>query len=398
MRASMNQWFARTIATTLSFGFAVGSFATFASNVAAQGPLDRVADNANVDQGRYLGPLDRQVRVTGPSSTLPQADHGFSVLDLEPSGDRNIAKRLVRKSQIEIAPSQTIGSGLNGRLEMQTPISNAMAEAAQTILVSHQRPSATPVPATLASTEEFVERPQFEDEVISIDNQYSFSASTPFEQPRVAPDAFESQSSISSAPVVYPEAFQQEPISAAQRQQQLEASGSERMQFEGSFEDFQAMTNSDAMQSHVAEHHYDESYEEQAPQPTVEDYMAHGHIGYEDSPDAFSFGYQDGISFGFNNSRLYHPLEGPTTQLMGAPTVPSNFGQCAPRCNPWKSFCRGKDLDYICGGPGLKANPGHLGIPWLRSKDDCDLTEPLFGRCKTPFWKSKSGCGCGNCQ
>ena len=53
-----------------------------------------------------------------------------------------------------------------------------------------------------------------------------------------------------------------------------------------------------------------------------------------------------------------------------------------------------------CGG--LKANPGHLGIPWLGSKDSCDITKSCG--CKRCAHKSRrtanrieAGCGCGKC-
>jgi hypothetical protein len=52
-------------------------------------------------------------------------------------------------------------------------------------------------------------------------------------------------------------------------------------------------------------------------------------------------------------------------------------------CDEW-GFCN-------CNG-GLKNNPGHLGIPWLRSrKDSCDAVNPVIGR-------HKAKCGCAHCQ
>jgi hypothetical protein len=110
--------------------------------------------------------------------------------------------------------------------------------------------------------------------------------------------------------------------------------------------------------------------------------------------------YEDGAAFGFQKGRLYHPLEGPSLNLNGRPTVDTNFGQ-GDDCDEWAGMCRGKDLDYGCSSGncgGLKAKPGHLGIPWLRSKDNCDYTEPVLGRrqCKKCV-ECDSGCGCSSC-
>ena len=47
-------------------------------------------------------------------------------------------------------------------------------------------------------------------------------------------------------------------------------------------------------------------------------------------------------------------------------------------CDEWSRFGRGKDLKYKSNCGGLKANKGHLGIPWLRSADageDCDYCQ-----------------------
>ena len=65
---------------------------------------------------------------------------------------------------------------------------------------------------------------------------------------------------------------------------------------------------------------------------------------------------------------------------------PTFFGvdrrQC---CDEWENFSN-------CGG--LKAKPGHLGIPCLRSKDDCDTVTP----CRLCTRKSDRGCGCAACK
>ena len=101
--------------------------------------------------------------------------------------------------------------------------------------------------------------------------------------------------------------------------------------------------------------------------------------------DPTRFGYRDGEAFGFDNTRLYNPLEGPQLNLQGAPTA--DFGP--PSCDEWEGFCRGRDLEQNCACGGLKVNPGHLGLPWLRSKDNCDQSVPL---------NKRRGCGCKECQ
>ena len=100
--------------------------------------------------------------------------------------------------------------------------------------------------------------------------------------------------------------------------------------------------------------------------------------------DPTRFGYRDGESFGFDNTRLYNPLEGPQLDLQGAPTA--DFGP--PSCDEWEGFCRMNNLEYDCPCGGLKANPGHLGLPWLGSKDNCDQT----------VRRTRRGCGCKECQ
>lgn len=99
---------------------------------------------------------------------------------------------------------------------------------------------------------------------------------------------------------------------------------------------------------------------------------------------------RDGLAFGFDNSRLYHPFEGPQLRLMGAPTLPSRLGSC-DCCDEWEDFCRFRDLSFRCGCGGLKAMPGHLGLPWLGSGENCDQTTPRRKRgCRTC---NKNGCG-----
>ena len=86
--------------------------------------------------------------------------------------------------------------------------------------------------------------------------------------------------------------------------------------------------------------------------------------------DPARFGYRDGQAFGFDNTRLYHPLEGPQLNLQGAPTY--DFGP--PGCDEWAGFDKHKNLEHQTACGGLKTNPGHLGIPWLGSNENCDQT------------------------
>ena len=89
--------------------------------------------------------------------------------------------------------------------------------------------------------------------------------------------------------------------------------------------------------------------------------------------DPTRFGYRDGTAFGFNTTRLFNPLEGPRLDLQGAPTVA--FGE--PGCDEWSNFGLGRDLEFDAPCGGLKAKPGHLGLPWLGSKENCDERVPL---------------------
>lgn len=113
------------------------------------------------------------------------------------------------------------------------------------------------------------------------------------------------------------------------------------------------------------------------------DYQPRSAFGFQ-SEDVTRFGYRDGEAFGFTN-RLYHPLEGPQGNLQGTPTI--DFG--TETCDEWDGFCECVNLEYDCPCGGLKAKPGHLGIPWLRSKESCDQTEPLL---------KNRGCGCIKCR
>ena len=56
-------------------------------------------------------------------------------------------------------------------------------------------------------------------------------------------------------------------------------------------------------------------------------------------------------------------------------------------CDEWSGFCN-------CSG-GLKANPGHLGNPYLRSKENCDTAKRVFGKHRGR--KAANSCGCSDC-
>ena len=73
------------------------------------------------------------------------------------------------------------------------------------------------------------------------------------------------------------------------------------------------------------------------------------------------------------------------THQLGNPNV---FGvDRRDSCDEWNGFGN-------CGG--LKQNPGHLGLPWLGSKEACDQTIPL--RCGCRSCKSNGACQCEQCD
>ena len=82
-------------------------------------------------------------------------------------------------------------------------------------------------------------------------------------------------------------------------------------------------------------------------------------------------------------------------------------------CDEWSGFCKMKNLTFGCNCGGIKANKGHLGLSWLRSRyggEDCDYCNggcceqnncndcsQRKGRFGKGLLKSKSNksCGCG---
>lgn len=57
-------------------------------------------------------------------------------------------------------------------------------------------------------------------------------------------------------------------------------------------------------------------------------------------------------------------------------------------CDEWAGICN-------CSG-GLKANPGHWGNPYLRSKDNCDTAKRVFGNHRGR--KNANSCECQSCS
>lgn len=140
--------------------------------------------------------------------------------------------------------------------------------------------------------------------------------------------------------------------------------------FEGTFEEFEEANVVKTLPPTVQT----PPQKERNYRPTLVDYRRHGLVGYGDLGYSES-GYLDGQSFGYSRNRLYHPLEGPTTDLIGLPTLPQ-INTCY--CDQWAGFCNFKQLNYVYACGGLKMHPGHLGLKWLGSKENCDQTEPLF--------------------
>ncbi|QEG22299.1 hypothetical protein [Mariniblastus fucicola] len=56
-------------------------------------------------------------------------------------------------------------------------------------------------------------------------------------------------------------------------------------------------------------------------------------------------------------------------------------------CDEWAGLCN-------CSG-GLKNNPGHLGMPWVRSKENCDTATKVLGNRRVR--KPANTCGCAEC-
>jgi len=66
-------------------------------------------------------------------------------------------------------------------------------------------------------------------------------------------------------------------------------------------------------------------------------------------------------------------------------------------CDEWSGLCACKSLKYGCNCGGLKANKGHLGIPWLKSKFGAESCDYCNGGCCEKGCSGRKGsrCGCG---
>lgn len=93
---------------------------------------------------------------------------------------------------------------------------------------------------------------------------------------------------------------------------------------------------------------------------------------YQDAYPGFSTGYRPSTSF--NATQRISPILANPDQFWNRKMRPvvdvrnqAMFGidpECT--CDEWEGFC---------GCCGLKAGPGHLGIPWLRGNDPCGCVE-----------------------
>lgn len=352
-----------TLRSLLGTGMAVALTLATSSNLAAQdriqGPLDQIAQQPAIQAKPMTGPLDAQISRTKP------ADQFRGALDQAP---RVIPKAHPKSASSSMVPTQP---------KRDAHVSQQPAG----IFLSHG------LDGILGKTEAqpAVERPQFEYD--------------PQVVPSAAHDDFEIDRPLLEeaipTTVMQPERPILEPSDTAIVSQLPAATGSQdTTNFSGSFADFQAMTEAkrqaqsggvQGSRHHVLDTpHY---------QPTARDYQANGIVGYDDTLPSMEPNYVDGASFGFDRSRLYHPLESPTTQLTGMPTVDSGFGNCY--CDEWAGFCNNVRPNYFLGCGGIKATPGHWGLPWLTGCDPCEQTEStFFSRLIRYQPRCGDGCGC----
>lgn len=414
MRKSMNRS-QRSFSVARVLGTAslslVGSLAMFSLNAQAQdsGPLDRIAHPVKTQvrlddvQGRYIGPLDR--------SSSKSQNEASSQRDAVGSGSAGSLDHLHSVSMLSISAAQARSLGVKPA-SVKPTVFRALERVELAVRPRFEEPNDRHVPA----------RPQFEarpaadtytagglNSVVGSQLRYSDShvPSETIERPAfdsVRP--IEQDESVIRGPVIRPEAFSTT-ASSIGSSAEFKQDNLKQVQhthspenFEGTFEEFQAMNQNGGQRAQVGQPiqgHWGDRDQGGHYQPTQLDYQAHGLAGYGDD-SVFTYGYQDGTAFGFDRNRLWHPLESPTTQLHGAPTVAANFGVTC-YCNEWANMCCGKNLDYVGNCGGLKANPGHFGLKWLGSNDPCDVTEPCdffsrLRRCKTDSC-GDSNCGCG---
>ena len=326
------------------------------------GPLDQVA--VRPQPSRFIGPLDSQ-KITTQHSVTSNVHQG-ALDQLRPTV---AATKIAQPRPIKtLRPAKQVGNSLPTFGTFEAYGFRELNDAPVITTDAKVQPS------SLDIEEEDAVRPEFEEE----------TAETP-ERP-----SFENDSVGSTGTDIFENSSQE--------------AGPSTTNFSGTFSDFQAMTQQSIQQampggpSTWTPEHMDEP----GFQPTQMDYQAHGIVGYDDTLGSIDPTYVDGASFGFDRNRLYHPLETPTTQLAGAPTVPSGFGSCY--CDEWEGFCRIRNVEYFTKCSGLKANPGHYGLPWLAGCDACEDVRPSFWqrigatpRCSDDGCKLRKG-SCGECR
>ncbi|MEL7499623.1 MAG: hypothetical protein AAFN77_18615 [Planctomycetota bacterium] len=373
----------------LTIGPALFAIAMVSTESVAQvaGPLDRVAEqpqrqNSPATNERYAGPLDRQYSKVQTRSTSASLNNGpLSRLGTTARQTTSVRSRQSMTSTPTNRPTISRDSfqayGFRefplSQSTQVTPAKPALSDSSATDV----KPL-PPMDGTIAQTNysgfDAAERPRFEGSLQQREAierpAYDDAPTTVGSSARILNPAQTGAATFGSFQKVR---HVQEPA--------IETAPQSAVEFSGTFEDFQAMTAAQARSSSglpSAPMHDD--LDRYVPSPI--DYQRHGIVGYDDTIGSVDPTYIDGASFGYDRNRLYHPLEGPTTNLLGMPTVPSGFG--GSFCDEWEDFCQCKDLcGTSCGCGGLKANPGHLGLKWLGSGEACDQTE---------------GCGCRGCQ
>lgn len=353
----------------LAFGISIGLISVvFAAPLHAQnsGPLDRISHVQSVEQGKYVGALDRVAEpVPAPKPIKRNMVRHEQVARPSKSMARQVSYvpgALSQLPQQKFEPSVEFDTFERPRYE-PTTVSNQYDRPQLDHATANvgQRVATGPVivPEAFSAPTQIVP-PQQPTPVLTAVPQQSIGSGLPqegwSEAPgavihSVVPDSNPSPSSASFRGIGYAPAGGQQ-IDPETRQEILEMETAAQM---------------------AAQQANDQIYR-QYTQGVGEFGDGHGH----GDP---SFGYVDGAAFGHDQTRLYHPLEGPSTRLMGAPTVASNFG-ISCYCDEWEGFCNCQPGMTPCACSGLKSTPGHLGLKWLGSTDNCDRTERPNCRCK----------------
>jgi hypothetical protein len=138
------------------------------------------------------------------------------------------------------------------------------------------------------------------------------------------------------------------------------------------------------------------------PQPSMSTIPATDYYNGTSNANEFKSIYDSPKTIEFSNSNYGNGLValGSSTSFQKTPAR-EHYGNLfgmdpSESCDEWNGFCNYKDLDQVCGCGGLKVNPGHLGLKWLRSKDACDQTERCGDRrCNKSCGSENCGDGCG---